>query len=215
MYVYTTALVPTATFPTPLKQAVLALEHLISTGVSPENIQITGDSAGANLALQLISHILHPLNGVPRVELSAPLRGAYLMSPWISLSGQGGSLVSEDDNDIIGTKCIAEWSELVLDGIPDSQRPYIEAIKAPEAWFKNAKTVVDRVLITAGDAECLKDEIIVFADHFCRDHDGARFVMQKHGVHNDPYLDFLTMEAKVGELTPIIWDWLADGFKQS
>jgi acetyl esterase/lipase len=207
--------VPTADFPTPLKQAVLALEYLISTGVNPENIQITGDSAGANLALQLISHLMHPLDGVPRVKLTAPLRGAYLMSPWVSLSGQGGSLISNDNSDIIGTKCLAAWGPQVLHGIPDSQRPYIEAIKAPKTWFKTINKVVDRVLITAGEAECLKDEIVVVADQLCRDHDGARFVIQKHGVHDDPYFDFLTMEAKVGELTPLIWDWLAAGFKQS
>ncbi|KAF9467699.1 Alpha/Beta hydrolase protein [Collybia nuda] len=208
-------LVPSAAFPTQLRQAVRALDYLISTGVRPENIQITGDSAGANLALQFMSHLLHPLNGIPKIRLSSPIRGAYLMSPWVSLSGEGGSLVSENDNDVVGTKCLAAWGRQVLAGIPDSQRPYIEAIKASKPWFSNLKTVVDRVLITAGDAECLRDEIVIVADRICRDHEGAQLVMHKRGVHDDPYFDFLTREAKVGEITPIIWDWLAAGFKQS
>ncbi|KAF9461390.1 Alpha/Beta hydrolase protein [Collybia nuda] len=208
-------LVPTAVFPTPLKQAALALNYLISSGVKPENIQIVGDSAGGNLAIQLISHLLHPLNGIPPVKLSAPIRGFYLMSPWTSLSSKGGSLVVNDPNDTTNYRSLAEWGRQVLKGIPDSQRPYIEAIKAPKAWFKDAKKVTDRVLITGGDAECLWDDIVLFADQFCKNHDEAKFVVQKHGVHNDPFFDFLAGETKLGMLTPIIWEWLTDGFKRS
>lgn len=182
--------------------------------MSPENIQIAGDSAGANLALQLISHILHPLNGIPSFKLSAPIRGVYLMSPWVSLSGNGGSLVSNEGSDVASAKYLATWGRQVLEGIPDSQRPYIEAVRAPKSWFKNAKTVVDRVLITAGEMEVMRDEIVVFADQFCQDHDETQFIMQKHGVHIDPYFDFFTGEATVGEMTLAIWDWLVAGFKQ-
>ncbi|KAG6898997.1 hypothetical protein C0993_001920, partial [Termitomyces sp. T159_Od127] len=35
------SLVPTEMFPTQLKQAVLAIQHLISMGVKPQNIQLT------------------------------------------------------------------------------------------------------------------------------------------------------------------------------
>ncbi|TFK59721.1 hypothetical protein BDN72DRAFT_965955, partial [Pluteus cervinus] len=42
-------LVPNAVFPTPLQQAVRALEHLQTCGIQPQNLQLAGDSAGGNL----------------------------------------------------------------------------------------------------------------------------------------------------------------------
>jgi hypothetical protein len=73
-------------------------------------------------------------------------------------------------------------------------------------------TVVERVLITAGSSECLRDPIEEFAKQICSVHDGAVFWMQENGVHNDPYFDFLTKEAKLGKMTPQILEWFATGF---
>jgi acetyl esterase/lipase len=207
------ALVPSATFPTQLQQAVAAIEHLISSGVQPQNIQIAGDSAGGNLVLQVISHILHPLDGVRPLKLSSPIRGIYLMSPWVALTGTEGSMTSNEDSDIIGSKCINDWGSQILEGVPLSNIPYIEPSRAPEPWFKSLDTAVDRVLVTTGSAECLRDSIEVFAKQICRDHDGATFLMQENGVHNDPFLDFFTKEKKLGKLTQSILEWFTTGFE--
>ncbi|KAG6901554.1 hypothetical protein C0995_010611 [Termitomyces sp. Mi166 len=207
------SLVPTATFPTQLKQAVLAVQRLFSMGVKPQNIQLTGDSAGGNLVLQLFSHILHPVPDVPRLTLTAPFSGAYPMSPWVSLTGKTGSMITNDDSDVIGFETLTYWGRIVLDGIPGKYRPYIEPYYASEDWFAKLSTVVQRVLITAGDAECLRDEIVVFADRLGKQHPKVQFVVQKHGVHNDPYFDFLWPEKIKGELTPLILDFFLSGFK--
>lgn len=207
-------LVPSATFPTQLQQAVVAIEHLLSTGVQPENIQIAGDSAGGNLAIQLISHILHPVVGVRPLKLPSRIRGIYLMSPWVQLTGTEGTLTSNDDSDIIGTKCINIWGKDVLEGVPDSWLPYVEASRAPEFWFKGVDTVVERILITTGSAECFKDSIESFAKQICSVHGRATFWIQENGVHNDPFFDFLTKEAKLGRMTPQILEWFATGFDE-
>lgn len=197
-----------------MKQTVAALRHLISSGVHPQNIQIVGDSAGANLALQLISHILHPLKDVAPVTLSSPIRGVYLMSPWVQfISKVEGSMAYNDDSDIMGPERLHSWGRQVLDGVPDSQLPYIEAVKAPEQWFKGINTVVNRILITGGSAECLRDSIEDLAKQICKQHDDTTFWLQDHGVHDDPYFDFFTMEKKLGKMTPQIIDWFATGFK--
>lgn len=188
------------------------MQHILAMGVDPQNIQITGDSAGAGLTMQLISHILHPVPDVPRVVLSSPIRQIYLMSPWISLRSKTGSMLTNDDSDILGIACLTYWGREVLYGLPESQRAYLEPVFAPDAWFEKIRTVVDRVLITAGDAECLRDEITLFAKQISKHHDSTQFVIQKYGVHNDPFLDFLTMESKLGELTPLIVEWFAAGF---
>lgn len=206
------ALVPTGRFPTQLKQAVLAIQHLISTGVQPHNLYLAGDSAGGNLALMVLSHILHPASNVSPLTLSAPLGGAYLMSPWVSLSGRTGSIITNDSSDIIGVRSLPYWGSIVLDGVPEVHRLYIEAYRAPDAWFKDINSVVKRLLITAGDAEALRDEIVVVADRLCRQHDDAQFKLQKYGVHNDPFFDFTFRGMKKGDLTPVILKWFSTGF---
>jgi acetyl esterase/lipase len=205
------ALVPSATFPTQLSQAIVAIEHLISTGVQPQNIQIVGDSAGANLILQVISHMLHPLEGVRPLKLSSPIRGVYLVSPWIALNGTEGSMTLNDDSDAISLKSFNDWGSQILKGVPESQLPYLEAIRAPTSWFKSMDTVVERVLITAGSAECLRDPIEEFAKRIASVHDGTTFLMQKYGVHHEPYFE-LTNKKKFEKLTPQIVEWLATGF---
>lgn len=49
-------------------------------------IVIAGDSAGGNLTLGLISHLLHPHPDVPKVELSGPLATTILISPWVKFT---------------------------------------------------------------------------------------------------------------------------------
>ncbi|KAG5638085.1 hypothetical protein H0H81_001852 [Sphagnurus paluster] len=211
------SLVPTADFPTLLRQAVLAAQHLISTGVQPQNIQVVGDSAGANLIVALLSHLLHPVPELPRLTLSAPLRGAYIMSPWVALTGpHTGSVIANGTNDIIGPGCIETWGSLVLAGIRDHPHlePYLEAARAPEGWFAGLDTVVQRVLISGGDAERLRDSIAGFADLIATHHQKMSYVPQKHGVHNDPYFDFMLKgRPGKGELTPIIVAWFSEGFE--
>ncbi|KAG6848290.1 hypothetical protein H0H93_001481 [Arthromyces matolae] len=208
---YFHALVPTARFPVQLKQAVLAVQHLIAEGVEPKNLQLTGDSAGANLILALFSHALHPVPNVPRLELSGPIRGAYLLSPWLAVTKEG-SMTTNDDSDIIGTDVLLYWGNTVLRAVPDKYSPYMEASTAPKDWFAKLSDVVERVLITAGDAECLRDSIVTFADRLRGEHPKVDFVLQKYGVHDDPYFDFYWPEKKQGELTPVILDFFASGF---
>ncbi|KAG6852204.1 hypothetical protein C0991_002102 [Blastosporella zonata] len=203
------SLLPTATFPTQLKQAVLAVQHLLSVGVKPQNIQLTGDSAGGNLIFEIISHILHPVPDVPPLTLSAPFGGAYAMSPWIDLTNGTGSMITNDDSDIIGLKALLYWGGIVLDGVPEEYRPYLEAYRAPEDWFANISTAVSRILITAGDAECLRDSIVVFTERVRKQHPNVQFLLQKYGVHNDPFFDFMAPEKVLGELTPPILDFFA------
>ncbi|KAF8961651.1 hypothetical protein BDZ97DRAFT_1828371 [Flammula alnicola] len=45
-------LVPSAEFPTPLKQSVTCIKYLMASGIVPDDIFLVGDSAGAGLILQ-------------------------------------------------------------------------------------------------------------------------------------------------------------------
>ncbi|KAJ7452130.1 Alpha/Beta hydrolase protein [Mycena galericulata] len=205
-------LAPTATFPTPLKQARLALEFLVSAGVKPQNLQLVGDSAGGNLLVQVLSQLLHPLEAVPEIRLPGPLRGVCLISPWVNLSADSKSHAENDALDFLSARTLAGWGAQILAGVPDADRPFAEAVRAPEGWFAGVDQHVERVLVTAGGAECLRDDIVVFGEAFKKHHPNTELVVQSGGLHEDPFLDFLVNDSKRGSVTPLIVEWLAAGF---
>ncbi|KAI1373978.1 hypothetical protein F4677DRAFT_447949 [Hypoxylon crocopeplum] len=77
-------LCPAAQYPTQLCRAALALSHLLNSGIAARDIIIGGDSAGGNLAAQLLCHLVHPHHDVEFVKLGEPLAGAFTASPLVS-----------------------------------------------------------------------------------------------------------------------------------
>ncbi|KIJ34440.1 hypothetical protein M422DRAFT_263395 [Sphaerobolus stellatus SS14] len=207
---------PDAAFPIPLMQAVLAVKHLLSLGILPQNIHIAGDAAGANLVLQLFSHILHPLPGIPTLP-PMKLGSIYLLSPWTVLTPPESSTRKDHNStDVLTSHKLAEFGKEVLDSVSNDRAeeaaPYIEPGKAPKGWFTGIGLLMDRMLITSGTSECMVDEIGAFSDriHFeilastpansISDNSSIparkrvasfRYLAQPGGVHNDPFLDFM------------------------
>ena len=204
------ALVPDGPFPTQLKQAVLAIQHLIKMGAKPENIQISGDSAGGTLIHQVLSHILHPVAGVPKLSLSGPLGGVYMMSIWARLIDKDKQYLYSNDykGDVLTGDLVNYWGSEVFRDAPKEAIPYLEPNSAPPMWLYGVDRWVKRVLISAGGVECLRDEIVKYQDGIQEHHKDVTFVLQANGIHNDPYWDFTTHEKDLGELTPRILDWL-------
>jgi len=220
------SLVPAAGFPTQLRQATVAVEHLIATGVHPSNLHIVGDSAGGHLILSLLSHILHPLPGLrPILPLEAPIKGVYLMSPWVVMKSTSASSRSNAAYDIVvsanpnSTK--QSYAELVQPyATQEHELPYMDPLNAPDSWFVGLDGVVERVLMTAGGMEVLRDDIISFSQKLSKVIKSNRnftFEVQEGGIHNDPYLDFMVNMPfdRLGSLTPLIIHWLAGGIKPS
>ncbi|RDW70171.1 hypothetical protein BP5796_08568 [Coleophoma crateriformis] len=175
-------LAPGALYPRQLQQACALLNHVVNIlSISPQNIILIGDSAGANLNLQLLSHISHPWNethpasssplavkgGIPVVKLSAPFRGMVLISPWASFSLSDKSFKTNAYTDCICVPAGLQWSEAFM-GSPHPHTAnsdyYNQPITAPASWWKDL--MVDDVLIVAGGAEVLIDGIKKFASIF-------------------------------------------------
>ncbi|KAE9390827.1 hypothetical protein BT96DRAFT_1001908 [Gymnopus androsaceus JB14] len=155
------------------------------------------------------------------------LRGAYMMSPWISMTGVGSqaekgivpSLNANDHSDIISAKSLLSWGSIVLSGVQTpSDVMYIEPILAPADWYRGLSDVVDRVFVSTGGAECLQDSgRMFFEDKIKPWHGQAEFFEIEGGVHNDPYFDFQVADKPLGErqtLTPKILDWVKKGFEE-
>ena len=70
-------LAPEHPFPAAIEDTVAGWEWLLDMGFSAENIVVSGDSAGGNLALQLVAHLEKAGETMPA--------GVVLMSPWVDL----------------------------------------------------------------------------------------------------------------------------------
>ena len=208
------ALVPAANFPTQLTQIVLAVQHLLSTGLAPHNIQLVGDSAGANIIVQLISHILHPAADVPTLSVTSPFGNVLLVSPWVCLFPKAeGSIVTNSKKDLFTIPAALHPASFILENTPESGYIYLDHMNAPEGWFDDITKVAGKVLITAGDNESLRDTITVFAKKICDVHPEATYIVQENGIHDDPVLEFVVPAPKtIGDLTTKVVDWLASGW---
>jgi acetyl esterase/lipase len=218
------ALVPEANFPVQLKQAVSAIQFLLAAGTHPSNIQITGDSAGGNLAAQVLAHMLHPVPGVPVLSLppNTKFGSFYLISPWTDLTGQGVKSFDENDgSDMFSKEVLRGWGTVVLAGTAREHHKYLEPNKTPKGWFEGVDKLTKGILVSVGEKEILRDTgKALYEDQLKPYHPQARFVEQKWGIHVDLVFFFdlpfgLGEEKDKGELMPIVLDWIHDGFGEN
>jgi hypothetical protein len=80
-------------------------------------IFIGSDSAGSNLTLALLSHMLHPhpdLKDELRVELPSPLAGAILTLLWVKFPTDDSSVERNKGSDFICKGAVNRWSTAFL-----------------------------------------------------------------------------------------------------
>ncbi|KAH7917458.1 alpha beta-hydrolase [Leucogyrophana mollusca] len=209
-----------AAFPSQLTQLMAAVSHVFASGVHPSNLYLAGDSAGANLILQLVSHSLHPLTISPSVSTSPlslddshPIGGIILVSPWISLTCDGGSFKANSDLDIIPAWRLASWGTAYLAPISPSQHPYVQVLTpaSPETWLSGIQNLVQRVFITAGGNEGLRDDVVHLSETLKKVHKDVRIEVQPGAVHADPIFDVAAKSKGLSYVTGMITDWLAEG----
>ncbi|KAJ6514321.1 Alpha/Beta hydrolase protein [Mycena vitilis] len=178
-----------ASYPTQLDQLQSAVKHVMSLGVSPGRIYLAGDSAGGNIILQFLSHILHPspLAAAQPPSRSSGFGGICLVSPWVMSHESPDSERENDGYDLIPAECLTRWQDAYLDAMPDEHRAYVQATDVPEGWFTGVHKTVRRVLVTTGRNEVLRDSIIQLAEMLGRAHPGGvELNVQEDGVHCDP-----------------------------
>lgn len=162
-------LVPEATYPTQLQEAAAMLAHLIhDLGFSPSNIILSGDSAGGNLALSLLSHILHAHPNVPAIKLDQGLCGVLLYSPWSGFSTAYSSY-SNEKLDMLSPVALRKWSAMLLNKAnptdPEtdpgsvSGDAWTEACLNPASWWEGLHKVAHSIFVSFGSDEVLADPI--------------------------------------------------------
>lgn len=152
-------LAPKAVYPTQLNQAVSAIRYLIQDQKrDPNTIVIAGDSAGGNLAAALLSHLAHPHEKLAKLDLGGPLKGALMISPWISFQTSDPSFKQNAKSDYLTIAALDRASNTYI-GPGGRHDNYSEAVRAHPEWWAGVSTVVDEIIIWGGGGEILIDGI--------------------------------------------------------
>ncbi|THU98668.1 alpha/beta hydrolase fold protein [Dendrothele bispora CBS 962.96] len=201
------------TFPTQLVQLTRAIEYLFSLGIKPTNLQLVGDSAGANLILQLLSHTLHPVLEIPpsplRVDGTGQIRGVCLISPWVAINEASPSHFENDPYDVVSSRSLLHWGSAYLAEVPGFLQHYVKVNGTPKNWFEGIDKVVTRILITVGGNEVLRDDGVRLNAMLAKAHPEVRIDVQAGGVHDDPILDSGAKIESLSYVAQLMIAWFA------
>ena len=230
MLAYT--LVPEAVYPTQLREAAVVLAHLVQdTGRSPSNIFIAGDSAGGNLALSLLTHILHPHPDVFELKLKCPIRGALLLSPWVGFRTDYPSFSTNATLDMLAPLALRKWSAMFLNKADASNAEadpglisgdaWTEACLNPSSWWNGMHYVVSDTFIWWGGHEVFVDPIRELEKNFRAgwadgggDRSRAIFLESPEEAHVGPIVDTMIPGAKKGDAQIAIEEWFKSRLQQ-
>jgi acetyl esterase/lipase len=142
-------LAPEHPFPAAYDDALTAWYFLRNERIPAGRISVGGDSAGAGLAVALISRLRQAHEELPAC--------AWLVSPWTDLTMSGSTLTTKDAVDpIIHKQYLNELADAYLPAGIDRKDPRVSPLYAD---FKDFSPI----LIQVGSAETLLDEAIRFA----------------------------------------------------
>lgn len=183
-------LAPHATYPHQLREGVEVIRHICTTSErKPRDITIAGDSAGANLAVGISSHLLHPHPEIAPLELDHALRAAILLAPWASFRTDWPSNRYNANKDIFSAHMSNMWSDSFLGG--KDKDGYNEPLSAPEGWFEGLDGVVGEVLVLGGGDEVLVDCIRALAKILEGAHPNVTTVIAQGEWHDKPVCSML------------------------
>ncbi|EHK23133.1 uncharacterized protein TRIVIDRAFT_28223 [Trichoderma virens Gv29-8] len=209
---------PTVRYPRQLEQAVALVRYVVEVlNKAPEDIILTGDSAGGNLALGVLSHlsVAHPSPAIPPLKLESKLRGVVLVSPWVSFDFKDASCTKNARKDLLSITTLKRWGEAFM-GTPSPHTDNVELYNAPlaapdEHW---RDLMAERVLVLAGKDEVLVDSI----DQFSRKLTGAlgtdrvTVLIAEGEAHDMPSLDLQFGIEVRGEQAKLMADWIIASF---
>ncbi|KAF4345519.1 alpha beta hydrolase fold [Fusarium beomiforme] len=161
-------LAPGGKYPDQLRQAAIALNHLLQGGVNPRDLIIGGDSAGGNLVAQLAYHLLHPHVAVPVVKLENPIAGLFLVSPWLSNRTDTTSFKEYGNVDMLSAALVERTSGYAvsmedLEPKVDEAHPAL-VMDGDLSWLSGLPTIASALYVTVGRREVFSDAIIGFGE---------------------------------------------------
>ncbi|PGH14584.1 hypothetical protein AJ79_02919 [Helicocarpus griseus UAMH5409] len=186
IFYLTYTLTPHAVYPTQIQQAVGAVRHILhTTNRSPSDVFLSGDSAGGNLVLGVLSHVSHPHKAIEPLEISEPFAGAIPISPWVSFSQDYASFKENQYKDILTPAILKRWAEYYIAGKETDN--FLEPLRAPAEWWAGLK--VRDVLFVAGADELFLTPINMFVEKFKSAFPNTTYVVGKDEPHDAPIIN--------------------------
>ncbi|KAK0183566.1 Alpha/Beta hydrolase protein [Armillaria mellea] len=180
-------LLPENPFPAQLREATAAIDTLLRAGAA--DITLAGASAGGNLVLQLLTHILHPLPPSPSSPCRASAELLEAKHQYDSMSSRYGRLACRT----------------LLKDIPDTHIPFVDPLEATEDRFDGISRLAGRVFVMWGEVECLREGQRRLCKRYIEPyHPHVEVYEQASGIHCQPIWDSSWM-GNVGE--PRIVEW--------
>ena len=159
------SLAPEAKYPIQLRQAVAALDHILGEGVAPRDLIIGGDSAGGNLAVQMLHHLSHPEPVYqPLTNNTLRFAGFFLVSPWISGHTDTVSFRENGSVDMLSASIVSQCQTHVLGDIKEADFKAHPALPLDGDlnWLRNIEHVTESMYITCGHEEVFLDAVLSF-----------------------------------------------------
>ncbi|KEZ43632.1 hypothetical protein SAPIO_CDS4230 [Scedosporium apiospermum] len=198
---------PGATYPTQLKQAVAAINHLIEVESVPlSRIILGGDSAGGNLSLAVLSHISHPHPEASPVHNKDRFKGVVLVSPWVTFDQTASSMKSNAGKDLLDLVTLRKWSDNFMAGTDLDF--YNTPLTAGEDWWEGI--AASEIAVIAGGDEIFVDDIRCFVEKLKKHQEGKfTYVEIKGEAHDAPILDYM-FKLSHGEQKRAIDTWILE-----
>jgi acetyl esterase/lipase len=178
------SLAPETQFPIPARQAQAAYRYLLDDeNISPSKLILTGDSAGAHLAI----HFLHTL---PRSGLPKPA-GALLIAPWIDLRcSNEGSYIQNATNDFLARSVLIEASHQYISRVEEEKNLHLVDLNRPRPPGSRWVDIMPpRVRIDIGSHDLFLDEVEAFTDNLKVGGVEIEFNIKPGGCHIWQFLD--------------------------
>ncbi|KAI0180389.1 alpha/beta-hydrolase [Hypoxylon sp. FL1284] len=181
-------LVPDASFPTQLEEAIAAYQHVLSTVQDPNRICVGGDSAGATIVLSLLLHLAKTSRHVDMMDgvgtWSLPKPGmAVLISPWATLVS---SRHRNTASDYLEAGSLHLYARQYAGGKVPVDDPLLSPGNCRDvSWWKSA-VPSKGVYVAYGAEEVLAAEITDLVKFWERNHMQVRSREEKGGIHAWP-----------------------------
>jgi acetyl esterase/lipase len=165
-------------FPTQLIDALAGYNYLVNVvGFAPENIIVSGDSAGGNLAHALTRYLVEYQGAADVPSLPSPPSALILLSPWVDLGGShnnipNASVKTNTVTDYLDTSDGIPWAEAAFcgpHGLGAAQtNEYISPASLHQSLSVNFKGF-PRTFIVSGGSEIIYDSILTLKKRMVED----------------------------------------------
>ena len=190
IYIPEYSLAPAHPYPAAFVQNITALASVLSH-TAPERLVIAGDSAGGALVAAALAHMLQPSPLVPPINLERPLAAAVLIAPYVTYHREGRPTPSSYTvNAPIDFVTRAGDLRFQRSYAPTEGCVYAEPGAADAAFWKGLVDKVDKVYVSAGEWELIRDDVIAYGEVLKEAHRGAVLEVAERAVHVEPAPDF-------------------------